>query len=174
MKSCLRLFPKLALLLVFSQFFPIPSASAQEKNGYRISVQKTTLARDDYRGGGYYADKIDRTLALKVNIRNIGMKVKPEATIEFVILVKRWGYAPPRIEKFSGTEKLASLKQQEFADFTLGKVRIGGYANYGNKRYQDDVEAWKVLIKEEGIEAASFQSGSSFDRLFEKAVSSQE
>lgn len=156
--------------LLFAALLIPPTLSAQEKNGYRILVQKTTLARDDERNQGYYYDKIDRTLGLKVNVRNISMKVKPEAVIEYFLIVKRWGYSPMRFEKYTGTEPLPSLKQQEAADFVLGKARIGGYSKNNNKRYQDEVEAWKVVIKEEGVEVAAFQSGSSFDKVYEKAV----
>ena len=154
------------LLLVLSF---VVTVRAEDKNGYRVTVQKTTLERDDVRGPDAYDDKIDRTLGLKVAIKNVSMKDKVEATVEYAIIVSRWAYSPPRYEKYAGSEKLPALKPQESHDLTLGKARIGGYANYGNKRYQDKVEAWQITITE-GATPTTLQSGANYTRLAEKSV----
>lgn len=161
---------KTLLLTLFCIFSIAPILQAEDKDGYRIIVQKTTLERDDTRGRNLYDDRIDRTLGLKVNFKNISMKEKAEATVDYSIIVSRWGFSTPRYEKYTGSEKLAALKQQEGADLTLGKARIGGYANFGNKRYQDKVEAWEVVIKQADGTATSMQSNSSYARMAEKSV----
>lgn len=145
------------------------SSQAEDKNGFRITVQKTTLERDDVRGTDIYLDKIDRTLGLKVAIKNISMKEKPESNVEYAIIVSRWGYSTPRYEKYAGTEKLPALKPQVEQDMTLGKARIGGYAGYANKRYQDKIEGWQISIKE-GATPTIIQSGANYTRLAEKSV----
>ena len=157
-------------LILFTLLLHLAPLQAEDKGGYRVMVQKTTLERDDTRGNGYYDDRIDRTLGLKVAITNVSMKEKAEATVDYTIIVSRWSYSPNRYEKYTGTEKLSALKQQKSAELTLGKARIGGYANYANQKYQDKVEGWQIIINEPGMPPVSLQSGSSFKHMAEKSV----
>ncbi len=173
MKVILKNTPSIFLLITSVWLFSA-TAKAEDKAGYRITVQKTTLTRDDIRTADAYADRIDRTLGLKVAIKNVSMKDKAEAEISYAIIVSRWGYSPPRYEKYQGKEKLAALKPQEEVDLTLGKARIGGYANYANKRYQDKVEVWQVAIIQEGKEIANFTNGSNYERLNAKSIKPSE
>ena len=141
----------------------------EEKNGLRLTAQKTTLERDKDRDGSSYWDRVEKALGLKVSAKNVSMKEMPEGTIDSTVIVKRWGYSPPKIERYSSTEKLPPLKPGAEANVVSGKVAIGGYERGGDKRYQDSIEAWQVIVKHNGTETCKITSTGTFEKLNARA-----
>lgn len=147
----------------------VAAARADEKNGLRVSVQKTVLEKDKNHTGAYW-ESISKALALKVSAKNISLKEMPEGEVNYTILVKRWGNVPPLYHRYAGTETLAALKPGEEAELTLGKVSMGGYENSGNrKQYADSVEAWQVSVNQNQKETIKITSTGSFEKLDAKA-----
>lgn len=156
-------------LLLFASLFSgllIPSVFAEEKNGLSVSVTKTTIENNDVRGNGYYSDRINRTQGLKAAIKNLSFKEMPEGELTWTILVLR--YYSTTIEKYTGTEKLKSLKPAEATDMIIGKAETSGYRNYGPA--DKDKTEWQVVVKQGGKEIIKTQSTSSFDNLAKRAT----
>jgi len=144
------------------------SALAEEKNGLRLSVQKTTVDRDTDRNS--YWDRVDKALGLKCEIKNTGLYARDPGELKYAVVVKRWGYSPTRYERYEGTETLAALKPAEDIKMTVGKVPLGGYeSHYDRKKHMDNIEAWQVVILHSGTETISAKSSASFDKLYEKS-----
>jgi hypothetical protein len=143
---------------------------AEEANGLRLTAQKTLLEKNKDRDNSPYWDTVDKALGLKVNVRNVSLKDMPEGTLEYIVIVKRWGSSPTRYESYTGTEKLPALTKSAEANLTVAKVALGGYegAGYG-KYYQDTIEGWQLIAKHDGKETLKLQSTSSFDKLLPKA-----
>jgi hypothetical protein len=151
-------------------FLPV-STPAEEANGLRLTAQKTVLEKDTTRGPSYYYDSVSKALGLKVNARNISFKDLSEGTLEYIVLVQRWGYSPPRIEKYTGTEPLPALRKGAEANLTVGRVPLGGYEAGGNRtRYQDSIEGWQIIAKHNGAETIKITSTSGFEPMLKKAV----
>lgn len=145
-------------------------APAEEANGLRLTVQKTLLEKDKERGAGYYYDTVSKALGLKIAARNTSFKDFPEGTLEYTVLVKRWGYNPARIEKYSGTEAIPALRKGAEANLTVARVPLGGYEAGGNRtRYQDSIEGWQVIAKHNGAETIKITSTSDFEPMLKKA-----
>lgn len=142
-------------------------ASAEEANGLRVTVAKTTLDKADTRGGGYYySDRIDRTQALKVTIKNTSFKERPEGEVEWAILVKK--YYSTTVEIYSGKEKLKGLKPAEIEELVIGAAQILGWRD-PSSQVKDKIE-WQVIIKEGGKDVLKMASTSSFDSLAKRAI----
>ncbi len=129
---------------------------------------KSTIEKNDDRDRSWGLDRVDRTLGLKILAKNISMRPFDEGLLEWTIIIERWGYSPSRYERYKGMQKLDPLKPGESVNLTAGESSIGGYGGY-NKRYQDKMEAWQVVVKHASGTTISVQSGSSFDRLYAKA-----
>lgn len=162
MKTPLRLL----LAIVFA--LAGAAARAEEKNGLSVSVSKTVVENNDTRGSGYYSDRINRTQALKAAIKNLSFKEMPEGEVVWSILVKKWGYSTPRIEIYTGTEKLKALKPAETTDMVIGKAEVSGYKDIGSQE-KDKIE-WQVIVKQDGKEIIKVQSTSAFDGMAKRAT----
>jgi hypothetical protein len=143
---------------------------AEEKNGLRVTVQKTVLERDKDHDPYYRWDEVNKVLGLNVALKNVSMNDMGEGEIEYVILVKRWGYNPARIERYKGAEKLPALTKSEETKLKLGRAAIGGYeGNLNRKRYQDNIEGWQVVVKHNGTETIRLSAPGAFEELDKKA-----
>lgn len=146
------------------------SSLAEEANGLRVTAQKTLLEKNKDRDNSAYWDTVDKAIGLKVNARNVSLADMPEGTVDYIVIVKRWGYSPDKLESFTGSEKLPALVKSAEANLTVGKVAIGGYEAGGNrKQYQDTIEAWRIIVKHDGKETLKITSTSAFDKLLPKA-----
>ena len=162
MKTHLRLL----LAIVFT--ITLAAARAEEKNGLSVTVSKTVVENNDTRGTGYYSDRINRTQALKAVLKNLSFKEMPEGEVVWTILVKKWGYSTPRIEIYTGNEKLKALKPAESTDMVIGKAAVGGYKEYGAA--EKDKTEWQVIVKQDGKELVKVQSTSAFDSMAKHAT----
>ncbi|HEX8312197.1 MAG TPA: hypothetical protein VF614_12815, partial [Chthoniobacteraceae bacterium] len=143
---------------------------AEEANGLRVLVQKTTLEREKDRDAFYQWDKVDKALALRVSAKNISFKEMEEGTVSYTVIVKRWGYTPIKYDRHSSSEPFPALKAGAEKDLKIGKVPIGGYEIGGNrKQFQDSIEGWQVVVKHGDKETIKLTSTASFDKLNERA-----
>jgi hypothetical protein len=143
---------------------------AEEKNGLRLTAQKTVLERDKDRDAFYAWDKVDKALGLKVSGKNISFKEMPEGTLEYKVVVRRWGHSPTLYHSYSGTEKVPPLKTGATFDLVTGKVKMGGWEIGGNrKRYQDTLEGWEIIVKHGGLETIRLTSTAEFAKVSAKA-----
>ena len=156
--------PTVLGLLVF-----VAAALAEEANGLRLTAQKTVLENETSRQG-YSLKKVDKALGLKVNGRNIALKDLPEGTLDYTIIVRRWGYSPDRYESYTGSEKFSALIKGAETNMTVGEVPLGGYDNLGSrKQYQDSIEGWQIIEKHDGKETIKLTSTAAFEKLLPKA-----
>lgn len=150
--------------------FCVCAARGEEANGLRLSIQKTVLERETDRDSFLYWEKVEKALALKVSATNLSFKEKPDGTLSYIVIVKRWGSSPTRYERFSGTEAFPLLKAGAKSDLKVGKVPLGGYEGGTNrKQYQDTIEGWQVTVKHGDAETIKVTSTASFDKLNAKA-----
>src|SRR4051812_8744329 len=125
--------------------FVISVGFGEEANGLRLTAQKTLLEKDKNRDAFNEWDKVDKALGIKVAARNISLKDMPEGTLDFIVIVKRWGRSPEVFESYSGTEKLPALLKGGEANLIVGKVPMSGYEIGGNrKQFQDSIEGWQL------------------------------
>ncbi len=143
---------------------------AEEANGLRVSAQKTVLERGKDREAFTYWDKVDKALGLKVYGRNISLKDLPEGTLDYIVIVRRWGYSPARYDSYRGSEKFPALIKGAETNLTVGQVPLGGYEGLSNrKQYQDSIEGWQIIVKHDGKETLKITSTAAFDKLLPKA-----
>lgn len=143
---------------------------AEEANGLRLNVQKTTLERDRDNDAFGAWDQVEKSLGLRVAGKNVSFKDKPEGTIEFAVVVKRWGQQTETLEKYAGSEKFPALKPGEETKLTLAKIPLSGYETINNrKQFVDSIEGWRVVVMHEGKATITLRSSSSFDKVLERA-----
>ena len=143
---------------------------AEEANGLRLTAQKTLLEKDKDRDQFYEWDKVEKALGLKVAARNISFKDLPEGTLEYTVIVKRWGRTPELFESYTGSEKLPALVKGAEANLTIARVPLGGWEIGGNrKQFQDSIEGWQVIAKHGGAETIKITSTAAFEKLLPKA-----
>jgi len=143
---------------------------SEEANGLRLTAQTTLLEKEKDRDAFDQWDKVDKALGIKVAARNVSFKDLPEGTLEYVVIVKRWGHSPELLESYTGTEKLPALAKSAEINLTVGKVPMSGYEIGGNrKQFQDSIEGWQIIVKHEGKETIRITSTSSFEKLLPKA-----
>jgi len=162
MKTLLLLLPALVFALLLG------SARAEEKNGLSVMVNKTTIEKNDIRGGAYsYYDRIDRKQGLKAVIKNNTFKDMPEGELIWTILVRK--YYSTSVESYTGTEKLKALKPAASVDMIVGSADITGYSYTGTSADKDKIE-WQIIVKHDGKEMIKTQSTSTFDALAKRAI----
>jgi hypothetical protein len=143
---------------------------AEEANGLRLTAQKTLLDKANNRDAFYAWDKVEKALGLKVAAKNISFKELPEGSLEYVVIVKRWGHTPELFESYSGSEKLPALGKSGEANLIIGKVPIGGWETTSNrKQFVDSIEGWQVIARHDGKETIKLTSTASFEKLLTKA-----
>jgi hypothetical protein len=139
----------------------------EEKNGLRITVAKKTLDRNDRRPGSYTysSDRIDRTQALKVTIKNISFKDMPEGEVKWTVLVKK--YYGGSTDGYTGKQTVKALKPAETAELLLGSAEIRGW-NDGVSQVKDKIEH-QVIITQNGKEMIRSESTPGFDAIADRA-----
>ncbi|MDQ3622127.1 MAG: hypothetical protein M3463_06520, partial [Verrucomicrobiota bacterium] len=139
------------------------TASAEDKNGLRLTVTKKTLDRADGKPG--YSREIDRTMALKATFKNISSKDLAEGAIHCVILIRRWGLSETgSVERYTKQLKLDPLKTAADVDLLVGEYHIGGHMHGSADYHVDQVAAWKITVDHAGRKT-EFRSSSNFDSL---------
>jgi hypothetical protein len=144
---------------------------AIEKNGIQLTAQKTTLEKDKNPDQFYQWDKVNKALALKVTVRNNSLKDLEPATLEYTVIVQKWGHNPKRYKNVSGKEPLPALARGKIEELTVGKVQLDGWETSSNrKEFMDSIDAWQVrIIGKDGQELIVLKSGTSYETLAAKA-----
>lgn len=159
-------FPSRFLLLGIGMLMLPLVASAEEKNGIQVSVQKVTLDRADMRGVDVNMENLDRLMGLRIAFRNVGFKPLPETEVTWEILRRHFDTAA--LELTTGVEKLQRLRAGETVEVTMGIAKVAGFRN-GAVLRKDDLE-WELTITQEGKEVAKFASKPNFAMLLKRSV----
>lgn len=158
-------FPSLLLPLCAIALGLLVPASAEEKNGLQVSVQKVTLDRADFRGNDVNIENLDRTMGLRVSLRNTTFKEIVNGEVTWEIVKRKWDNAA--LELTTGTEKLPRLRAGESVEITIGAARTSGQINGASLR-KDELE-WELTFKQGAREIARFSSKSNFQTLLKRA-----
>jgi hypothetical protein len=141
---------------------------AEDKGGFRVEVSTKTLDRNDGKNDGYIRE-IDRLMTLKLKVTNISMKPAFEQSVEYVLLVQRWGDSEQaRYDRITGSASLPKLSPTENAEVTLGEYRIGGHLHGTSRRHLDELAGWKLKFVPANVE---FRNTSQFDTIEKRALS---
>ena len=142
-------------------------ALAEDKGGIRLNVVKKTLDRAD--GKPSYMREVDRSMALKATIKNLTSKEMPEATLDCVILIQRWGLSETgATERYKKTHKLPVLKSAQEVELLVGDYHIGGHMHGRSDEHVDQILGWKITVDHAG-KKTEFVSKANFDALDKRA-----
>jgi hypothetical protein len=143
--------------------FSVSVFAQQEQNGLQVEVSRKTMARNDVRTGFYEEQRINRTMALHVTVKNVSMKPFPAGEIDYSLLVLKVNYFPTTYQLYTGTEPLAALQVGESADVVIGAAEINGYRDLATQR--KDKMDYKVVIKHGNTQTALLASNDNFDAM---------
>ena len=148
------------LVLFFCMVWAGGAFGQEEQNGLQITVSRKTTARDDQRTA-YYLQKMDRTMALHVVVKNVSMKPLPEGRVEYSLLVNKALYYEHKRELYTGSEVLPALQPAATADVVLGSAQVNGYRDLFEQR--KDKMDYKVVLVYNGKPMATVTSKEGFD-----------
>jgi hypothetical protein len=143
--------------------FSVSVFAQQEQNGLQVEVSRKTMARNDVRTGYYDEQRINRTMALHVTVKNVSMKPFPAGEIDYSLLVLKVNYFPSHYLLYSGTEALHALQIGESADVVIGAAEVNGFRDIGTQR--KDKMDYKVVIKHGNTQTAQLASNEGFDAI---------
>ncbi|MEA3211826.1 MAG: hypothetical protein QOE70_4883 [Chthoniobacter sp.] len=155
------------ILAVVMSAVVLQCARSEEKNGLQVTVGKKTIDRNDRRTGtySYSTDRIDRTQALKVTIKNISFKEMPEGEVKWTVLVKK--YYGGSTEGYTGKQPVKALKPAEMVELVLGSAEIRGW-NDSTGQVKDKIEH-QVIVTQGSKEMVRAESTPGFDAIAERA-----
>lgn len=170
-KRCLPI-STIASLFLVTLFFS--AAYGAEKEGLRVEVVPKILVDGNAPTSSFQdSTPVNQEMALKATIRNISMKDTPESTIDYVVLVQRWGNETGTYSSYSGTEKLQALRIAEQVDIDIGKYHVGGHMHGGSDRHKDKLCGWKIVVNEGG-KKIEFTYPSNFESMSKLAKPDRE
>jgi hypothetical protein len=143
--------------------FIFPLFAQEEQNGVQLTVTKKTTSRNDVRTGFLNEERINRTMALHVVVKNVSMNPFPEGEIDYSLLVLKTNFFPSMYVLYSGTEALPALKTGESAEVVIGAAQINGWREIGEQR--KDKMDYKVIVKHGKTETAVVKSIDGFDAI---------
>jgi hypothetical protein len=133
--------------LIVVQFLTL-GVQAEDTNGLRLLVTKKTLDRADGKPG--YMKEIDRTMALKGQIKNISNQDLPDGKISSVVLIRRWTTETGSVERYAKEVKLDPMRTAQELELLVGEYHIGGHMHGTSDRHVDQVAAWKITVEYAG------------------------
>jgi len=144
----------------------VSSLRAAEKGGLLVEICKSMLVRNDGQvPSGFRIRSVDRTMTLKMGVKNTSNKDMSATTVEYVALVQRWGFTESgNVERYQGTKPLDALPVAHDTRILLGEFHIGGHLHGPSERHVDHLAAWKVTITRDG-QKLEFTSGANFESL---------
>ena len=156
-----------AIGLLISAMKPLHAA---EKGGLLVDISKRTIAKGDkISRNGAGTTEVDRTCAIKLDVKNNSTKDVPESPVHFTILIQRWGFSESHnLERYEDDGVLTPLRPSQSTSIRGGEFHIGGHLHGGSERHVDQVAAWKVVITRNG-EKVEFTSGSTFEAMNKSA-----
>ncbi len=145
---------RLSLIAAWSCFFLVLFARtlfAAEKDGLRVEVVPKILVDGNAPTNSFQdSTPVNQEMALKATIRNVSMKDAPESTIDYIVLVQRWGNETGSYSSYQGTEKLQALRFADQVDIDIGKYHLGGHMHGGSDHHKDKLAGWKIVVNQAG------------------------
>src|SRR4051812_21266054 len=138
---------------------------AMEKDGLRVEVVPELLS-DSSLPQNTMADStpVHEEMSLKASFRNTSMHDAPEGTIEYIVLVQRWGTEVGTYSSYKGSEKLEPIRFGQQVEIDIGKYQIGGHLHGGSDRHKDKLAGWKIVVTQ-GAKRTEFAFPQNFDAL---------
>lgn len=145
------------------------AARAAEQGGLLVDIQKKVSNRSDRNTpNGVGSMNVDRTMSLKVDVKNNASRLMPETKIAYIVLIQRWASESGNIERYEGTGKLEGLGVSHSTSVVLGDFAIGGHMHGTSDMHVDKMVAWKIVIERDG-KKLEFTNTSTFDALNTRA-----
>jgi len=134
---------------------------AAEAGGMIVEVQKSALSSQ------YGSDprwrEVNRTMTLKISVKNNTMKPMEEGKLQYTIIIKRrWTSELGDLERKTGSMKLEALPPNRSVVLEAGNINLSGYYQGTSNQYVDKIVAWKVTITR-GDKNWDFLSSTNFD-----------
>lgn len=129
-----------------------PPLNAIDKEGMTVNVSKRIINRNDtVHHDGIGDMEIDRTMTLRLDVKNTSRKTMAATTVAYTVLVQRWNFGEREdIESYSGTMPIEEIVSLNAISSSLGEYRIGGHMHGTSDRHTDRMLAWKVVIERDG------------------------
>ena len=160
-----RLFLLLALLTIVAV-----TARGEEKQGIRLDVTPHMAENrsDRPRFGSGFAE-IDKTMAMKVAVKNTSMNDMPEASLAYTFIVERWDPSEKgSYSSYTGTQQVKALRPADQVVLDIGTYKIGGHRHGTSSRHEDKLAGWKIVVTR-GQQQTEFSSTSNFAALEARA-----
>ena len=162
---------KRILLLLGSSFTLLATAmQAEEKQGVRLDVTPhVSENRSDRKPSSAGILEVDKTMAMKVAVKNTSMKDLPAASIDYTFIVERWtGDEKETYNSYTGTQQVKALRPAEQTQLDVGSYKIGGHRHGTSPRHEDKLAGWKIVVSH-GDRKLEFASSSNFAALEARA-----
>ena len=161
---------RLRHFLVAGLLSAVAAAHAEEKQGIRLEVTPHMTENKSERGqrsSGH--TEVDKTMAMKVSVKNTSMKDHPPASISYTFIVERWaGDEKETYSSYTGTQQVKALRPAEQTELAVGTYKIGGHRHGTSPRHEDKLAGWKIVVSH-GDRKVEFSSASNFTALEQRA-----
>jgi hypothetical protein len=143
---------------------------AEEKQGIRLDVTPhLTESRGERKPTQAGTTEVDKTMAMKVAVKNTSMKDQPEASIAYTFIVERWdGSEKGTYSSYTGTQQVRALRPAEQTELDVGTYKIGGHRHGTSSRHEDKLAGWKIVVSH-GDRKVEFASSPNFAALETRA-----
>ncbi len=160
------------LLLLASLTTATLVARAEEKQGIRLDVTPHMAEnRSDRPRFGSGFTEIDKTMAMKVAVKNTSMNDMPEASLTYTFIVERWDPSEKgTYSSYTGTQQVKALRPADQVVLDVGTYKIGGHRHGTSPRHEDKLAGWKIVVTR-GAQQTEFSSSSNFAALEARARS---
>ncbi len=158
---------KALVLIILMSAVVSPPGWAIDKDGLRVDVQESVIDRRD--GGHSDMRQINRDVALKLMMSNIGFDDLEAGTVKYTAIVESWSLSESgNYIRYSGQAEIPALLRQKGHEVKLGEIPITGHMHGTSRRHVDDLAAWKLEFTL-GAKNIVITSKSSFDQMDKKA-----
>ncbi|CAA9236155.1 MAG: hypothetical protein AVDCRST_MAG42-1842 [uncultured Chthoniobacterales bacterium] len=155
-----------ALLLCLA----VGDSRAEEKQGIRVDVAPHMAEnRSDRAPSRAGVIEVDKTMAMKVSVKNTSMKDLPQGSIAYTFIVERWNADEKEsYSSYTGTHEVRALRPAEQTQLDVGTYKIGGHRHGTSPRHEDKLGGWKIVVSH-GDRKVEFASTPNFGALEERA-----
>ena len=160
-----RLLLLLALLTV-----AMNNAGAEEKQGIRLDVTPHIAENRSVRTPNQAGiTESDKTMSMKVAVKNTSMNDMPEASLAYTFIVERWNISEKESYSFyTGTQQVKALRPADQVSLDVGTYKIGGHRHGTSPRHEDKLAGWKIVVTR-GTQQTEFSSTPNFAALEARA-----
>ncbi|BCX49527.1 hypothetical protein HAHE_34350 [Haloferula helveola] len=119
-----------------------------------ISVKQQTLTADHDRNGRF-GDRSEKTVTLRVEIRNSSRSQLEDVKLSGIALVVREGERSETVRRHElAAVELPAMKPNEKVTVDLGKIVLSEY-EWGGSKTEESLEEWKVVCMQGDKEVGS-------------------